>query len=346
MAFRITTNGMFRAFQSTLTTSNTKLQDSMSKVANHRAFESYAEDPAAASKAFQLRRNLWRTEDQITNSNYLIAKFQTGYSAVSAIVDGTVETPGLDGIASSLQALSDTNAAARKALGQELISKSQSVALDMNVRYSDEYVFAGTDALNPPFVWEGDKLLFRGIDVNAPEGTTEYSMLQEMAQEKSFVDIGLGMQEDLEGNVIESSAFNGAVSGAEFLGYGLDEDGDPKNLAVLMQRLGEKLMNTTDEGYFESGEGVEALRLGEKLVKAVFYAQEQHVKLSASSSYLQTNLTQLNDSKFTLNEEIDDLEQKDPANAIMEMYWAQYCYQASLRIGNDLLSQTLFDYMS
>ena len=30
----------------------------------------------------------------------------------------------------------------------------------------------------------------------------------------------------------------------------------------------------------------------------------------------------------------------------MEMYWAQYCYQASLRIGTDLLSQSLFDYMN
>ena len=106
------------------------------------------------------------------------------------------------------------------------------------------------------------------------------------------------------------------------------------------------LQNTTDDGYFESDDGQTALRLGGKLIKAVAYAQEQHVKLSSSSNYLQTNLNQLNDAKFTLNEEIDGLEQKDPANAIMEMYWAQYCYQASLRIGNDLLSQTLFDYMS
>jgi len=349
MAFRVTTNGMYRAYKSTLIRTNNKLQRSMENVSTHRAFSSYAEDPSSASKAFQLRRNMWRTEDQISNSNYLIAKFETGYNAMAFIVDGTEEKPGLDGLVDALSGITATAGQARNALGQSLVAKAESIALDMNVSYSEDFVFAGNDGLNAPFTWDGDRLLYRGVDVSASEETDPeaYSKLQAMNGEKSFVDIGLGMQEDSDGKLIESSAFNGSFSGLSFLNYGLDEDGDPKNLAVLMRQLGKLFLNTGDNGEFPSKEAEQtANRMVDKLKNAVNYAQEQHVRMSADASYLRTNLNQLTDTRYTLNEEIDSLEQQDPANAIMDMYWAQYCYQASLRIGNDLLSQSLFDFMS
>ena len=36
----------------------------------------------------------------------------------------------------------------------------------------------------------------------------------------------------------------------------------------------------------------------------------------------------------------------DPAEAITQMNWSQYCYNAALRIGNQILSQSLIDYMN
>ena len=46
-----------------------------------------------------------------------------------------------------------------------------------------------------------------------------------------------------------------------------------------------------------------------------------------------------------LNEQITDTEAQDPAEAITEMVWAQYCYNAALRIGTQILSQSLIDYL-
>jgi flagellar hook-associated protein 3 FlgL len=40
-----------------------------------------------------------------------------------------------------------------------------------------------------------------------------------------------------------------------------------------------------------------------------------------------------------------DTESMDPAEAITEMTWAQYCYNAALRIGTNILSQSLIDYL-
>jgi flagellar hook-associated protein 3 FlgL len=71
-----------------------------------------------------------------------------------------------------------------------------------------------------------------------------------------------------------------------------------------------------------------------------------HVKLSADANYIKTNLKQLETNRAELNEQIMDTESMDAAEAITEMTWAQYCYNAALRIGTNLLSQSLIDYLS
>jgi flagellar hook-associated protein 3 FlgL len=47
----------------------------------------------------------------------------------------------------------------------------------------------------------------------------------------------------------------------------------------------------------------------------------------------------------TLNEQFLDIEQCDLADAITSFSWAQYCYNAALKVGNQILSQSLIDYM-
>ena len=348
MAFRITTNGLMRSYRTSLGKINGKVYDTMERVQTTRNFSTSAEDPAAASKAFQLRRSFWRAQDHIDNSNYLLNKIQMGWSATDAIVDGDGSTPSLDGIRSSLSAISDTTATGRPLLGKELVEKSEAIVMCMNVRYNEEFVFAGIDGMNVPFSWgENGELLYRGVDVSAAEGTEDYEKLQKMATETGYVDVGLGLEEDENGDIVDSSAFNSAISGIGFLGYGLDEDGESKNLAVLMNELGNILMDCDrDTGdYADAGDKERANALVGKLLDSIGRVQEQHVSLSSQSEYLQVNLKHLEETQYTLNTEISELEQMDPALAVTEMYWTQYCYQAALKIGNDLVSQTLFDYL-
>ena len=82
-----------------------------------------------------------------------------------------------------------------------------------------------------------------------------------------------------------------------------------------------------------------------KLHSAINRVSEMHVKLSSEVKFLNTNLEQLQETKTNLNIQIEEVERIDPAAAITEMNWAQYCYNAALRIGNNLLSQSLLDYM-
>ncbi len=61
------------------------------------------------------------------------------------------------------------------------------------------------------------------------------------------MDIGLGFKEDENGNLLDSSGFNAALPGISFLGYGVDEDGDPKNIYSIVQRLTE-ISDSVPEG--------------------------------------------------------------------------------------------------
>ena len=344
MSFRITTNGLFRNYQSNLHKNTKTLNNTMSRVETGRRFNSYAEDPVSASKAFQLRRNYWRTGDQIDTTNTVISKYDTAYSAMASIIDGNSDHPGLDGLLSTIEGVSDTAGAARVSLGQQLVSTAESVVAMMNFKLGEDYIFAGADGANLPFEWneDGTKLLYRGVDVSAQEGTAEYEQLQKMAGEATYVDIGLGLVEDDQG-LIEASAFNSSISGLDFLGYGKDQ-----NLAVVMKELGTIFANADPNtgAYAHEGDKERAYELYDQLHKAIDNAQIVHVKLSTDANYLKTNLNQLETTKLNLNEQIEEIEQGDPAAAITEMSWAQYCYNAALRIGNSILSQSLFDYMS
>lgn len=499
--FRITTGGLYRNYRTNLYKNNKQLSDAMVGVETQRKFNTYAEDPAAASKAWRLRRSYWRTGDQIDNSNYIIGKYESAYSAMGSIVDGDGGNGeyglGLSSILSAVEGASGTSGSSRNALGKELLQTADNIVSMMNSKYGDEFIFAGADGANIPFTWSEDhtQLLYRGVNVNlqtpkslaeiglsktlddyglkvvnhlyqldmmkplsqeefaealkksdstlselnfnAPtwevfeneyseyvghendeeaqaaynkyvyesyqksymveynltynamhngdgddeqqsattmpklkdfqealslynavsyyndyysnngvsytEGAASYATLEQMANEATYMDIGLGMQER-DGELVTGSAFNSAVSGLEFLGYGKDN-----NLVMIIHELGTIFSNADpDTGAYADGTTDEK-RVGDllnSLHNAIRYSQDQHTQLSADAKYLKTNLDQLKTVKNELDEQIVETEDLDMAEAITNMTWAQYCYNAALRIGNNILSQSLIDYMS
>ncbi len=359
MSFRITTNGTLRTYRSNLMNSRRTLNDSITKVQTHRAFSSYAEDPAAASKAFQLRRSMYRADSQITNNQAVIDSYETAYLTMKNICDGDEVEDGINGLVETISGLDDSKGGARKTLGQSLLSKAESVIKAMNAQYGDSFVFSGSDGLNVPFTMKENEdgtrtVYYRGFDVDSKEGTMSLQQLDKMSEETTYVDIGLGFKEISDGeggvNIVDASAYNSALCGINFLGYGIDEDGDPKNIVSIMNQLG-KLFHDCDP---ESGEFPKpakenrelADRLTNKLIRAVGEVAERRVELTADAGYLKTNLDQLETSKKVMDEQREGIEAIDPADAIMQLSWAQYCWNASLKIGNSILSQSLLDYMN
>lgn len=439
---RATTGGVLRGYRSNLMNSFITLNHARETVLTQRNFNSYAEDPAAASKAFQLRRSRMAVKSQYDICDDTYRKYQQGFQALQS-VSSMLDTENGSELSTlhdaALKALNDPTGDARSTLSKTISQMSEAVIQSLNAQYGDNFVFAGADGKNVPFEILDNQLYYRGIPVDAqvpkvvqdtanqnaqltvdqdgnidaggqyyiqagsvttvsaadfdamdtadqprvlrdasgapvktdadgnldPNGTfylntekiqtvsqQEYQTCQKtlekldyLADEKYFVDIGLGFKENNKGELIESSGFNAALNGLTFIGYGTDEDGDPKNIYSILQRLSDiaaraEQRDWTREDYEEFDGLVSKLEDRASLFKTEF------VDMSAATTKLNTNLELLEDNFYTLQEQYSALEDVDMADSITSFVWAQYCYNAALKVGNSILSESLIDYLN
>ena len=359
MVRRVTTNGMMMSYKANLMSSYKMLGQISEKVTTQRNFNSYAESPAKASQAFQLRRERWNTETQITNSKYVTHKFQQAWNCMENLYQdlGNSKVKYSD-----LLAQNGTQGSGRKALGDVILGAADAAVQTLNSKFGERFIFSGADGDTVPFSWgenaNGDRiLLYRGMPVD--EVTPE---LEATLKETTYVDLGMGMSENNNGELISSSAFNTAITGLDILGYGksdytyTDKAGNqkvvkdvPNNLVSVFNELGSIWAQADpDSGALPNGEEdmarIEALE--HTLQEGLDQLHERYVTLDTQAAFVKTNQTRLEGLDDTLNEQIVDMEDIDPADAITSLMWAQYSYNAALRIGTNLLSQSLIDYMN
>jgi len=150
---------------------------------------------------------------------------------------------------------------------------------------------------------------------------------------------------DGSGNLIESSAYNVALHGINFLGYGVDEEGDPKNIACIIKEMGNILQNCDENGYFQEGDREDFMRLFGKFESAAHILEQKHTEMDTEAAFLKDNQKQLETRAYTLQEQFLGMEDVDLADAITAYSWAQYSYNAALKVGNSILSESLMDYL-
>ena len=394
---RSTTNGTLKTYRYNLQRSSYTMNKARETVQTQRQFNSFAEDPAAAAKAFQLRRSLQRTDSQYNVGDSVKHKYEVAWNTLESVVQDVNNRKSDSAFAMILQGKSDTIGSGAEALGQSMRTLATGIVQSMNCRYGENFVFAGADGLNVPFEWQGEgddrKLCYRGIPVDTEvpkielgtDGKTpliydkdgkedhnanppyyktkdgvipvadydkqkkEWDALEYMAKgERKNADLGFGMQEDEKGNVISSSVANVSLQGITFLGYGVDKDGDPKNIVSIADRLGTLLRRCdTNSGDWASPEDKEEFsRLAKKFEDAASQLTDKHTEMDTQAAFIKSNQDQLKANTDTLQEQILGIEEVDLADAITSFSWAQYCYNVSIKVGNSILSQSLMDYIN
>ena len=178
------------------------------------------------------------------------------------------------------------------------------------------------------------------------KAVSDKEKLDYLVNEKKFIDIGLGFQENEKGQLIESSAFNEAMNGLTFLGYGLDEDGDPKNIYSLVQKMKDVAERVKDGENWTDADYEEFKNLVGKMEIASSEFKVEYTNMDAGTTKLKNNLALLEDNFYNLQEQYAALEDVDMADAITSFVWAQYCYNAALKAGNSVLSESLMDYLN
>ena len=366
---RITTRSTLRTYQSGLYKNTNRLYSSMSKLMSGRNFDSYAADPAGATRAFKIHSSLNATRAQSANNETVINKFQTAWSIEQEISDAVKEL-GQEPI---LSGLNDTDFTVRDSYAQVLRAGADSIVQSLNGKYDDAFIFNGAETGEPPFAIVNNQLTFRGLRVNVandptvqyldangqpveildddgkPTGTflTEadvYNKLTELAGENLWVDIGIGFQLE-DGKVVESTAYDSALSGLDYLGYGQDADGDPKDVVSIMLEIADLFDEAVEDPSSWSANQETASRLARKFTDAQEHLATENTALDAEANYLETNQQRLTDTFDNLDMERGSIEDIDQVAAIQELVWNQMCYNAALQVGANVIPQSLMDYM-
>lgn len=362
---RITTNGTLFNYRYNLSKNTNSLNNAMMKVMTGRNFGSYAADPAAATRAFKIHSSLNATNAQYSNNQTVTSKYEAAWSNIKGILDDLSNDLGQ---VPALGGLNGTNLDDLDTQAQVLRAGADAIIQSLNSKYDDAYVFAGSDDKEAPFAIDKDGFItYRGIQIDNPDtlddvykdsdGNTiqaadghdmkNSEVLKMWAEDDHhYVDIGLGFELDEDGNVIDSTAFDAAISGIDIMGYGLDKDGDPKNMASLMLRLADVFEGyDPDSKTWTNGSFDDASRLVDKFLDSKEAVIDKHSELASEAEFLDTNSTQLESNFDALNTELNSIEQADPVDAITELVWAQTCYSAALQVGVNVIPQSLMDYL-
>ena len=150
---RTTTVGSLKTYRYNMNRSSYTMNTAMNKVITQRNFNSFAEDPAIASRCFQLRRSYLRANTQLNLTNSVYSKYQQAWSALDGVSSDIARLQDDTAFGSILRAENGPTASGRNALGQSMIAKADSIIQTMNGRFGENFVFAGADTLNVPFTW-------------------------------------------------------------------------------------------------------------------------------------------------------------------------------------------------
>ncbi len=225
----------------------------------------------------------------------------------------------------------------REAIAKELENLQASILTSLNAKFEDKYVFGGTSRDVLPFTVVGGELHFKGINVNSGDPDT----LKALADEKTYVDLGLGMTFD--GNDLnEDTVFNMSMSGISFMGYGIETDADgndiPNNIYTLIENIKTELRRDD----FSLNDISPYLSRFEKQKNNVLVAVTD---IGAKTNYLDFLGVRNEDNQLNLNKKLYEVEMVDPAEAIVDFKMQEYAYNAALAMGNKILQNSFIDFM-
>lgn len=330
---RITTGMVLRNYNTNLGNASTNLDSARTKVITNRNFNSIAEDPASATKAFRLRRQLANNEDYQSNLEAVQARFDGVESSAMQITNALkkVNADILKGIDGS------TSVDQRKSIALTLRETAKSIVLNANATYGDTFIFSGSNSKEVPFVLDDDgTLTYRGIDVDSTD-PNDQTILENLSKEKVYLDLGFGLEEQ-GGKLVDDSAFNIAVPGINLLGYGTNDDGVSKNVVTLLNDMADALEQPTiPEARFK--------QMTDQFTQSRNNVIDFTTQLGTQSNFLENTKSRLEDDHISLNTKIVALENVDMADAITNYSWAQYAYNAALKVGSSILSPSFIDFM-
>jgi flagellar hook-associated protein 3 len=168
--------------------------------------------------------------------------------------------------------------------------------------------------------------------------------LKKLAEEQSLVDLGMGLKLNADGSVNSQSAFDAAIPGLSFLGYGtstVDGTEVPNNLYTLLGDIADQLDPDVNSNFSMNSIQPYLDQFSAQADKLLNKITETGTK----SNFLTTTKTNLESMGDAILAKDDAVEFVEPEDAIMDYYMQQYAYNAALQMGTKIMSKTIFDFL-
>ena len=292
------------------------------KVASQRKFLSVSEDPAAAMRAFQIRKSLFRNQVYNNNLEEVQGRLDEAENTISIINDICK-----DAKVQIMQGINGTSdEAVRRTVANLLRTYQTSIMNAANATFSGDYIFGGNTNDVVPFSRDANgRLLYKGQPVDT--GT--------FADEPRFIDIGVGLT--LVGGVVSGdTAMNSSFSGAELLGTGVDANGLSNNLFNLLGDIADKL---------EAGDMGDIDRYVEKFNELADRIRMNYVSIGEKSNFISYFLDRLSNQKLAESKRQTELEVLTIDEGAILYSERELAYDACLQIGAKILQPSLLDYL-
>lgn len=341
---RVTTNTMVRNYSSSLSSTLKTLNTSRTRLETRRKFMYASEDPAAASRASSLTKKYLDIEDNLTTVENAMSRQDSADSTIQQIITMVKNASADEGLKGVNGATSEE---AKKTHAVALRQMQQSMLQLANSQYGGTYLFAGTDGGNPPLALDGNgKVTFRGVYVSSTD-PEDIKILEEMANEKLYLDVGMGLQ-FLNGKTQASSykdingatAYDMSFSGLPLLGFGPPNGNPPisQNAIELVGQLADALESPDfDQQQF--------MKLYDQLKDCHSTMTDYDANVGVKKVFLETTKERLETDKLNIYAQLDSVANINPADAIMDYSYSQYAYNMVLKVGNSLLSNSFIDFM-
>lgn len=365
---RVTTSMMIRNYQTNLTKTTETKMNYQNKVLTQRNFTSVKEDPSAAAKASNLTRQYLKNEDYMEMAKDLQSKLDAQEDSVYQVVKYAEELFAKIG----KESLNGTNLEQRETYANTIVSIRDSILQSLNATYSNTFVMAGANGTEAPFALDEQtgKLTYRGVDVDIAGNKT---ILAGYRDEGLYMDIGLGLEFDGD-EIISSTAFNIAFSGLSAIWdedsqgtggvelkiatgnntidmpaaqqyrnsipNGQGKDNMANNLVDLCSQLALELLQNDDDFDYQSCDAMLTKLKG-------FHEQADNslTGIGVKSDFLEKSVSRMESNELSLATQLERVVTPDMAIAITNYSYSQYAYNAALRIGVNLLSQSFLDFM-
>ncbi|WP_373481552.1 hypothetical protein [Acetobacterium sp.] len=340
---RITYRMMTSKYSTNLNNISSDLDKLNTQVATGRKYARTSEDVSSAVKGYQIRRNLSKLEGYQDNIRHADDFLTNSESTLDQIESSLAEAS--DKI---LQGMNGTQSEGeRKIIASELRTIQNQLLETLNTNTSGMYLFGGSSN-EKPFAVVGDKLQYNGRNLDdLNEGTAaEKELVASLKQDSLYVDIGLGVSFETNGEVDRNTVFNYSKAGINFVGNGTNTSKIPgetvsNNLYDLLGRIATEFEKSDEDYSFDKADSLYGF-FKENSLKT----NQATTEIGAKTQYLEFMTSRYETQNFNLQERQTTVEGVDAAYTYITFQSQKVAYQAALQMGQSVVQQSVFDYMS